>query len=165
MVHDLLHNSGVWVLFSFLIFVGVAWKMGRHSVLRSLDERIEAIRREIDSAKALRAQAETLVAQYERKHSECLAESKAIVDRAHEHADRIRHREGALLAQTLAQREEALAERIRRMEDAAVQEIRDHASRLSVLATSRILAERVDEKAGQTLADHSVGDIVCHLVH
>ncbi len=121
MVHDLLHNSGVWVLFSFLIFVGIAWKMGRHSVLRGLDERIEAIRREIDSARTLRSQAEALVAQYERKHSECLAESKAIVDRARGHAERIRHHEEALLAQAIARREEALAERIRRMEEAAVQ--------------------------------------------
>lgn len=165
MISDLFHNSGVWVLFSFLIFVAFAWKLGRQSVLQGLDTRIAAIRREIESAQILRSQAESLVAQYERKHFECLAESRAIVDRAREHAERIRHREEALLSESLSRREAALEARIRRMEEEAIQQIREHAARLSVAATERVLADRMDEQAGQALADRSAEDIVRHLVH
>lgn len=164
-MEHILHNSGVWVLFSFLIFAVFAWKFGKDSALKSLDSGIDAIRRDVESARALREQAQELLAQYEKKKAESMAESEAILARARDHAERIRRHAETTFAESLACREAALAERIRRMEESALQEIREHSARLSVAATRRLLLDRIDEATGLPLADRAVEDVLPHLAH
>lgn len=162
---EILHNPSVWVLFSFLIFAGFAWRFGKDVFLSAIDSRIAAIRKEIETARTLRAQAQALFEEYEKKRQDSLFESEALLLKARENADHIRHQAEVALAEMLRRREAALAERIRRMEEEAIQDIRDRVARLSIEAATRVLSENLDENAGRALADQSFEDLSRHIAH
>ena len=79
---DFLNNTDIVVAIGFVIFVGVLIYYGVPGMLaRKLDERAVRIRAELDEARALRDEAQTLLASYERRQKEVRAQAEDIVDR------------------------------------------------------------------------------------
>lgn len=152
-------DTNTWVLFSFLVFLGVLWKLGRGAFLKMIDERIEDIKKEIQSAEALRIEAQELLAQYQRKYRDAILESKRIVDTAQAQAEKIKEKAQADLLESMERREKQLQERLKRMEQAAIAEIQKYAADLSIQATSEIIANQLDKKANDALVDQAIKDV------
>jgi len=160
---ELLEDTHTWVTISFVIFVAMAFKFGRKSVLGGLDKKIEAIRTEIQTAETLRVEAQELLAQYQRKQRDAEKEAEQIVASAKRHADRIREAAEAELVETMNRRETQLSARLKRIEENAVAEIQAQAAELAVAATTEIITRTLDDKSGAALADESVASIAKHL--
>ena len=67
---EFLHSAENWILISFLIFAVFAARFGVGKFLAMLDAKIASIRTDIESAEKLRAEAESLLADYRRKKAE-----------------------------------------------------------------------------------------------
>lgn len=160
---ELLHDTHVWYALSFLIFVIGAWKLGRKPVLEKLDRRIDEIRKEISTAESLRVEAQELLAQYQRKQREAAKEAQAILDNARKHAEQIGKQAEADLDAAIKRREQQMEDRLRRMEAAAVQEIRAYASELAVKATAEIIAKKMDEQTSDRLIEASIKQVAGQL--
>lgn len=154
-----LQDPVAWILISFVIFVGLAYKFGRQSVIAKLDARIEGIRKDIATAEALKAEAAALLVEYERKQSDALKEAGKLVEHAKEQAADLQRTAEAEFAATMARRETMMKERLVRMEQTAMDDIRRYAAELAVSATTQIIAEKMDAAAAQKLADASIGKI------
>lgn len=154
MVEYLSHDTGIWVLFSFLIFAFVAYKLGKDSVLSKLDGRIEEIRKEIETAETLRVEAQELLAQYQRKQRDAEKEASELVKQAEKSAVAIREKAEADHAASMQRREQQLAERIKRIQDNAVAEIQNHAADVAITATKEIISQTLDEKTNAQLVDN-----------
>lgn len=159
MIAELLQDTGVWVAISFAIFCLVVFRKGRGPVMAKIDGRIAEIRKEIETAEALRLEAQELLAQYQRKQAEAAEEARTIVQNAQQHAAGIRQQAEAELQAASARHEHQLRERLRHMEETAIQEIRAHAAALAVKATEQIIAEHMDEKTRARLADESIKQV------
>ena len=78
-----LRNSDFVVLLAFLLFIGIlVYFRVPQRLAGLLDRRAEGIRSEIDEARALREEAQTLLASYERKSREVQAQADRIVEQA-----------------------------------------------------------------------------------
>lgn len=163
MLDLLAHDTGLWVAFSFILFVVVAFKLGRKSILGALDSRIDTIRKEIETAESLRVEAQELLAQYQRKQRDAEREAANIVSQAQAHAKRIQESAEAELIEVMNRREEQLKQRLKRIEENAVAEIQGYAAELAVAATTEIINRTLDEKAGKSLADDSIKNIAQYL--
>src|SRR6478736_5737156 len=76
---ELFHDPEFWVLVAFLIVVvGGAVKVGP-SIGKSLDERAERIKAELDEARRLREDAQRTLAEYQLKQRDALKEAEAII--------------------------------------------------------------------------------------
>lgn len=148
-----------WVLISFLIFAGLAFRFGRGAVLGKLDTRIEQIRKEIGAAENLRTEAQELLAQWQRKQHEAAAEAERIIELAKKNALEIGRQAEQDLQETMERREKQLAERLKRMEESAMQEIRSYAAALAVKAAAGIIAEKMDQAANANLVEKSIAGI------
>lgn len=156
---DFLENTYFWYLVSFSMFAGIIWKYGKPALLNYIDNRIAAIREEIDQAESLRTEAHELLAQYQRKHRDAVDEAEGIIKNAEHHAKEIRAQAEAEIDEIIARREKQLEERIARMEQSAVEEIKAHTANLAIEATAGIIADKLDKKANQNLVDASIGAI------
>ncbi|MEZ5918804.1 MAG: hypothetical protein R3D66_02415 [Alphaproteobacteria bacterium] len=156
---ELLHDSHIWLLASFGVFLAIAWKVGKPAVLQQLDTRIAAIRDEISRAENLRVEAQELLAQYQRKHRDALQESERIIETARQHAQEIRTKAEADLEETMTRREAQLSERLKRMEQNAIDDIQAYAADLAIKATGEIIAGKLDKKANEKLVDQAIKDI------
>jgi len=76
-------DAAFWVAAAFVVFVGVLWYLGAFKTLiASLDNRAEAIRKELEEAKALREEAQRVFQEYKKKFAAAEHEADEIIARA-----------------------------------------------------------------------------------
>lgn len=148
-----------WVIFSFLVFAFMLWKLGKDKVVALLDKRIADVRKEIETAESLRVEAQELLAQYQRKQRDAAKEADEIVANAKAHAAEIQKDAEKDLKALAKRREEQLADRLQRMEQNAMREIQAYAAELAVKATSEIIAKQMDKKTNENLVDQSIKSV------
>ena len=152
----LFQEATFWVLLSFILFAVAALRFGKDKFLAKLDGRIAQIREEIQTAEFLRAEAQDLLSQYQTKQRDAAKEADQIVATAKQAADMINKQAQIDLDEMLARKEVQLAERLKRMEDAAKAEIQSYAAELAVKATAEIIAARLDAETNSRLVDATI---------
>lgn len=155
----LLHDPTLWLVFSFVAFMILAFVFGRKSVLSILDTKIEKIRHDISAAEKLQTDAETLLNQYKSNLQNASVEADRIIAKAKLQAEDIRNQSELNFAETLSRRETMLKTRIDQMERAAIDDIRRYAAELAVSATTEIIAQKLSEQKASALADASIRNI------
>ncbi|MBK6897543.1 MAG: hypothetical protein IPH06_13230 [Alphaproteobacteria bacterium] len=148
-----------WMVMSFLLLVGILWKYGKPGILAQLDARIEQIRKELVAAELLRNEAQALLSEYKRKQADAEKEAQRIVENAKKGAEQLRHSAEAELKETVARREKQLTDRLKRMQFDAEQEINAYASRLTIEAAQRIIAEKLDKSGYEALLEKSMANV------
>ncbi len=152
-----------WVLISFVIFAIGFWKFGLKALLGKLDGRIAEIRKEIETAESLRVEAQELVAQYQRKQRDATREAEAIIAAAQKHAAEIQNHAESELNEMVARKEAQLRDRLKRMEEVALNDIKSYAAELSVKATAEIIAKQMDQATNDRLIEQSIKSIASQL--
>jgi F-type H+-transporting ATPase subunit b len=156
---SLLAKPEFWVAVSFVAFFVVVWKPLRATILGGLDSRAERIRKELDDAQRLREEAQTLLADFQRKQRDALQEADAIIARAKAEAERLQREAAARLEAELGRREVQALQRIALAEQAAAQEVRAAAVDVALAATRRLLEERLDSGAQARLIDEAIREL------
>ncbi len=153
-------DATFFVGLAFVVFVGVLIYFGVHKMLlKGLDERADAIRKEIDEAQRLREEAQALLAGYERKQRDALKEAEEMVAFAREDAEREAREAAEKLDAALARREQLALEKIALAEAQAEREVRAAAVDLAIDAASRVIETQVAGARGQTLVDDAIKDL------
>ena len=152
-----LANTDFIVLIGFLVFVGILVYFKVPAIVTGmLDKRAEQIRTELDEARALREEAQTLLASYERKQREVAEQADRIVAAAREEAGRAAEEAKAELERSVARRLEAADEQIASAEAAAIRGVRDQAVQVAVAAASDVLAKQMTATQANKLIDESI---------
>ena len=156
---ELFHDVEFWIALAFIVAVLVLIKKAAPGIVGGLDARAARIKEEIEEAKRLRAEAETTLADYQRKQRDALAEAQSIVARAKEDAERIGREAEAELEAALKRREAATLDKIAQAEAKALAEVRHVAVDVAVEATRLLLRESLDQKRASTLIDQAIEEL------
>lgn len=149
-----------WVAISFVAFLLILlyYRVPR-LIAKALDERAEAIRKELDEARRLREEAQKLLADYQKKHRNAGHEAEAIVEQARHEAEAFAHETRQGLKDTLERRTRQAEDKIARAEAQAVDEVRAAAVDMAMAAAEKILREKAAGAAGAGLIDQSIRDL------
>ncbi|EEB84509.1 F0F1 ATP synthase subunit B [Roseobacter sp. GAI101] len=155
-----LHNTDFVVLLAFILFIGVLFYFKVPSLIAGmLDKRATGIKSELEEARALREEAQTLLASYERKQQEVKDQADRIVTaakaEAHEAADQAR----ADLEKSIARRVATAQDQIESAQAAAVKEVRDQAIIIAVAAAKDVIAKKMTAAEGNALIDSAIADV------
>ena len=137
-----------------LIYLGVPGK-----IAGLLDARAEKIKGELEEARQLREEAQTLLASYERKQKEVEAQAEQIIANARAEAERAAEEAKAGLAANIERRVKAADDQIASAEASAVKEVRDQAVAVAVEAASKVIAAKMTNKAGGKLIDDAIKEV------
>jgi F-type H+-transporting ATPase subunit b len=149
-----------WVAVAFVLFLAIlAYYKVPALLAKALDDRAEAIRKELDEARRLREEAQKLLADYQMKHRAVGQETEAIVDIARREAEALAHETRISLKETLERRTKLAEEKIARAEAQAVDDVRASAIDAAVAAAEKILRERMAGTGGTALIDQSIRDL------
>lgn len=146
---ELWHSTTFWAGVAFVVFVIFAYRPGKRILTGALDERIARIRGEIEEAQRLREEAQSTLANYQRRQREALQEAEKIIEHAREEAERARARAEVELAELIRRREQQAAEKIAQAEAAALDDIRNRAVDLAISATAKLLEKKLTGKPGE----------------
>jgi F-type H+-transporting ATPase subunit b len=149
-----------WVAVAFVLFVAILlyYKVPK-LIAKTLDDRAETIRKELDEARRLREEAQSLLADYQKKHRNVGQEADAIVDLARREAEALAHETRASLKESLERRTKQAEDKIARAEAQAVDEVRATAIDVAVAAAEKILREKMAGAGGAALIDQSIRDL------
>jgi len=152
----ILQSEYFWIALAILTVFYIAWGPAKAAVLGGLDARAERIRKDLDEAAALRAQAEKLLAEYQAKHRDAMAQADAIVASAKEDAARLAAKAESDLAAALKRREEMALQRIAQAEAQATADVRTAAVDLAIAATAKLLEKHLDSGRQDALAEKAI---------
>lgn len=156
----MLSQPDFWVGVSFVLFVVLlVYLKVPGMAAKALDERADAIQKELDEAQRLREEAQTVLADYERKKVEAQADAEKIITQARREAE-IYGEEARRKMQEQIERRSRLAEqKIVQAEAAAVKDVRAAATDLAIEAASRVLAAEVKGAKASSLIDDSIAAV------
>lgn len=159
-----LNNTNFIVLLAFLLFIGVLVYLKVPGLLGGiLDKRAEGIRAELDEARALREEAQTVLASYERKQKEVQAQADRIIATAREEALLAAEQAKEDLKQSIARRLAAAVDQIASAEASAVKEVRDLAITIAMAAAGQILAKQMTDAKGNKMIEAAIGEVEAKL--
>lgn len=155
-----LKNTDFIVLLAFILFILVLIKFKVPSMLGGmLDKRAEGIQSELDEARALREEAQTLLASYERKQKEVQEQADRIVEHAKAEAANAAELAKEDLKASIARRLAAAGDQIASAEAAAVKEVRDQAITVAVSAANEVIAKQMTAAQGNKLIDEAIAEV------
>ena len=155
-----LSNTDFVVSISFLIFIGILVYFKVPGMLgRMLNDRAAGIESELEEARALREEAQTLLASYERKQKEVQEQADRIVAHAKTDAEEAAELAKADLEASIARRIAAATEQIASAEASAVKEVRDQAAMVAVAAAREMIAKQMTAAEGNKLIDAAIAEV------
>jgi F-type H+-transporting ATPase subunit b len=153
-------DATFWALVAFLIFFAVALYFKAPALLAGmLDERSQAIAKELQEARRLREEAERMLADYTAKQKAAEADAKQLIETAQQQAALVASDARAQAADTIARRQKQAEDRIAQAEAKATADVRAAAVEAAVAAAEKILRERVDAGVQAQLVDAGVADL------
>ena len=156
----LLLGPGGWVAAAMLaVFALMLYMKVPAIVAGMLDKQIADIRKQLDDAAKLRAEAEALKAEYERKVRDAARDADAVRAAADEEAKLIVAKAKADATALIERRGKSAEEKIAAAERGAIAQLRAKAADAAAEAARGLIAEAHDAKADQALVNQAIAGI------
>lgn len=154
---DILAKADFWVAVSFILFVGLLFYFGVHKkVAKALDARADAIAKEIEEAKALREEAESVLNDYREKQGNAAKEAQAIVDLATKEAEALAAETSRNMKEQFERRMKLAEDKIARAEADAIRDVRAAAADAAIAAAETVIAKTLTQETSDRLVNESV---------
>ncbi len=159
-----LKNTNFIVLIAFICFFAVLYYFKVPSLIAGmLDKRATGIESELEEARSLREEAQTLLASYERKQKEVQEQANRIVSAAKEEANVAAEQAKADLAKSITRRLAAAEDQIESAKTAAIRDVRDQAVVVAVAAARDVIAKQMTAVEGNALIDAAIAEVEAKL--
>jgi F-type H+-transporting ATPase subunit b len=152
-------NPEFWVALAFVLVVLVTFKKVAAAVTSSLDARAAKIRTQIEEARKLREDAQALLAEYQRKQRDAMAEAEKIISSAKAEAVRLKAQAEQDLEHALARRKEQALQRIAQSEAQALAQVRNTAVDAALAAAQTVIVKSLDGAKRDALTEKAIGDL------
>jgi F-type H+-transporting ATPase subunit b len=150
----------LWVLVSFVLFLALlVYYNIPNKVAKALDDRASKIQAELEEARRLREEAQSILADYQRKQRDAEKEAEDIIAMARREAQFYAEESRRTLTESLQRRVKLAEEKIARAEGQAVQDIRSRSVDAAVAAAETLIARELRGKSAEDLVDKSIRDV------
>lgn len=149
-----------WVSVAMALLIAIfVWKKVPGLVTSGIDARIQAIREQLEEAKALRAEAEALRDEYASKLADAEKHAEAMMANAQRDADAILEKAEAESKLMVDRRKRMAEDKIAAAERDAVAEVKSVAVSAAAKAARKLIAEKHGADADKKLANDLIASI------
>jgi F-type H+-transporting ATPase subunit b len=146
-------NEIIWGTVGFAVVFFFVWRMGLPAIKQGMNARTERIRNDLDSAEALKAEADTVLADYRSQLADAKTESSRIIEEARQQADSMK-RELAVKAESdIAEMRQKAAADIEAAKVQAIADLRGEVTALAIGAAEQVIERNLDNAANQALVE------------
>jgi F-type H+-transporting ATPase subunit b len=154
----------IWAQVALVIFLGVVVYLKVPGMItRSLDARAEKIAAELNAAKQMREEAQSLLAEYQRKRQQAEVEAAEIVAAAKREAEALSADARQKTADYVARRTAMSEQKIKQAEVEAVNAVRAAAVDLAVAAAEKLISGNVGASVSGGLFSDAVNQVKARL--
>lgn len=157
-------DESFFVALSFATVIGAFLYLGLpRKVMQSLDEKSAEIAAQLAEAKALREEAEKVLADYEAQGKQAEKQAEEIVAQAKETAERTAIEAREAMQAALERRTAQAESKIARAEEQLQSEVRAAITALAVDAAAHLVAAGMNPDTANKLIDENIGDLSARL--
>lgn len=150
----------LWAFIALIGFLGILLiKRVDKAALTALDARAERIAKELDEARRYREEAQSLLAEYQRKAREANQAAEDIISNAKAEAVRLTEESEKALSELIDRRTKAVETKIAQAEVQAMNDVRAAAADVAIAAASQLLQEKVTGKLSDELIAKSIANV------
>ena len=155
-----MNNTDFVVVLAFILFIGILFYFKVPSIINGhLDERSVGIQSDLDEARSLREEAQSILAEYERKQKEVQSKADDIVAHAKNEAKAAAVLAKEELKASIKRRLVAAEDQIASAQAAAVKEVKDTAVSVAISAAQDVIASGMKAKEAGDLIDAAISDV------
>lgn len=148
-----------WVAVAFVLLVSLSAKKVAVSLFSVLDKRTDKIKAELEAARAIRAEAEGVLALYKQKQAEFSKEAENILAKARSDAETNSNNAQQQLKITLDARLKQAMEKIAQEEASAIEDVRKHIVDIALNTARDIISEQMTNLPQEELTKIAISDI------
>lgn len=153
-------NGTGWVSLAMLVFIGILlWKKVPAVIAGALDKQIADIRRQLDEAKSLRAEAEALRDGYAARMADAEGAAAQMVAHAQGEADALIAKAQTDAADLVERRGRMAEDKIAAAERTALAEVRAKAADVAARAAADLIAQAHGATADRALVDRTIAGL------
>lgn len=157
-------DATFWATVALVIFLAlVIYLKVPGMVTKSLDDRAERVRDELEEARKLREEAQGLLAEYQRKRKEAEQEAGEIVAAAKREAEALATDAARKTDEFVERRTQVAEQKIAQAEAQALADVRARAIEVAVTAAEQILADKVSGKVADDLVKSGIAEVKSRL--
>ena len=156
---EMLHDPAFWVGLAIIMVMALVYKPAMKAIGATLDTRADTIRAQIEEARKLREDAQALLADYQRKQRDAMAEAEKIIKQAKEEAGRMRVEAEQDLVRSIERRKQQALERIAQTEAQAVAQVRNTAVDVALAAAEGLMRDNIAAGTAQAMVDKSISEL------
>lgn len=160
----MIYEAEFWVAVAFVLLLIALLKLGAHkTVTGALDDRTRRVQAELDEAGRLRAEAQALLAEYQRRRQEAEQEAATIVGNAKAEGERLQAEGKAKVEEFVVRRTKMAETKIAQAEAQAIAEVRSAAAEAAVAAAETLLTDSVKGKIASKLVADDIKNLAAKL--
>lgn len=152
-------NEIIWGAFGFLIVFGALYWKGYPAIKKTMNERTEKIRADIDGAESARAEAEQVKASYEAQLVDAKSEANRIIEEARQDADAVRTERIAAIDGEIAEMRQRAATEIEASKAQALADLRGEITSIALGAAERVVERNLDDATNRALIDSYIDSV------
>lgn len=152
-------NEIIWGAFGFLVvFAFLFWK-GYPAIKKTMNERTEKIRGEIQGAEAAKAEADKVLAEYHAQLADARNEAARILEEARQDADAVKQERIAAIQPEIDELRARAATEIEASKAQALSELRGEITAIALGAAERVVERNLDDETNRALIDSYIDSV------
>lgn len=157
-------DATFWAFIALLIFIGLlVWLKVPAAINKTLDDRADKIRDELEEARRLREEAQELLAEYQLKRRQAETEAEEVISAARHEAELLA-RDAEQKTKEFIERRTAMAQdKIAQAEAQAVLDVKASAVDLAVAAAEKIIGAKLTGDAAGKYLKQSIAEMKSRL--
>ena len=157
-------DATFWATAALIVFIALIMYLKVPGMItKSLDDRADKIRTDLDEARKLREEAQALLAEYQRKRRDAESEAESIVEAAKREADTLAADAKKKLDEYVERRTKMAEQKIAQAETQAMQDVKAIAAERAIAASEQVLMSKLSD-GGASLTKSSIAEVKSKLM-
>ncbi|MEP3233547.1 MAG: F0F1 ATP synthase subunit B [Hyphomicrobiales bacterium] len=157
-------DATFWATAALIVFIALIMYLKVPGMItKSLDDRADKIRSDLDEARKLREEAQALLAEYQRKRRDAESEAETIVEAAKREADTLAGDAKKKLDEYVERRTKMAEQKIAQAEAQAMQDVKAIAAERAIAASEQVLMSKLSD-GGASLIKSSISEVKSKLM-
>jgi F-type H+-transporting ATPase subunit b len=152
-------NEVIWGGLAFFILLGLMWKFAYPGIKKTMDARAQRIRDNLDEADRTRAEAQAVLADYQRQLADAKNESSRIIEEARQTAEQMRRDLMARAEAEVAELRQRSQDDIAAAQQRALADLRGQVSGLAIELAEKVVEKNLDRETNLALIESYIEQV------
>jgi F-type H+-transporting ATPase subunit b len=152
-------NEIIWGFLAFVVLFALMAKFAFPAVQKTMQDRTNRIRKDLDDAERIKNEAQTILDQYTAQLQDAKSESNRIIEEARQTADQLRRDLMSRAEAEVAELRQRNADDIQAAKERTLADLRQQVAEIAISAAERVVERNLDRETNSALVESFITQV------